>query len=128
MVFKPKDNSSNVRFLLSVEISTIYKKGDKTRKVHHVVLVPDIAAAEKFKQRLSTIGNICLTPEESTKLGGICPVCKKPLTIGVLNRVNKLADRKGNITPPLKAGKVFSLGLCKKSLQRLCKLARQANH
>lgn len=28
-----------VRFLLSVEISTIYKKGDKTRKVHHVVFL-----------------------------------------------------------------------------------------
>ena len=30
-------NPSPVRFLLSVEISTIYKKWDKTRKVHHVV-------------------------------------------------------------------------------------------
>ena len=39
-------NDSPVRFLLSVEISTIYKKGDKTRKVHHVVFVPDLEAAE----------------------------------------------------------------------------------
>ena len=29
-----------VRFMLSVEISTIYKKGDKTRKIHHVVILP----------------------------------------------------------------------------------------
>ena len=28
-------NSNPVRFLLSVEISTIYKKGDKTRPQHH---------------------------------------------------------------------------------------------
>lgn len=32
-------------------------------------------------------------PEESAKLGNLCPECKKPLTIGVLNRVVELADR-----------------------------------
>ena len=31
-----------VRFMLSVEISTIYKKGDKTRKIHHVVILPTL--------------------------------------------------------------------------------------
>src|SRR6201988_3350956 len=30
-----------VRFLLSVEISTIYKKGEKTRKVHHLIYAAD---------------------------------------------------------------------------------------
>ena len=51
-------NPSPVRFLLSVEISTIYKKWDKTRKVHHVVFMPDLKAAEIFRQKLSAIGNI----------------------------------------------------------------------
>ncbi len=51
-------NSSPVRFLLSVEISTIYKKGDKTRKVHHVVFVPDLDTAGKFRDKLDAIGNI----------------------------------------------------------------------
>ncbi|MAH42202.1 DNA helicase UvrD [archaeon] len=37
--------------------------------------------------------NIHFTPEESKKHGGICPVCKRDLTIGVLNRVEELADR-----------------------------------
>ncbi|OIO06520.1 DNA helicase UvrD [Candidatus Falkowbacteria bacterium CG_4_9_14_3_um_filter_36_9] len=36
---------------------------------------------------------ICLMPQESKKNNNICPVCKKPLTIGVLNRVAELADR-----------------------------------
>ena len=51
-------NDSPVRFVLSVEISTIYKKGDKTRKVHHVVFVPDLAAAVRFRDKLGAIGNI----------------------------------------------------------------------
>ncbi|MBW1740014.1 MAG: UvrD-helicase domain-containing protein [Deltaproteobacteria bacterium] len=47
-----------VRFMLSVEISSIYKKDGKTRKVHNVVFLPDLELAEKFNQRLGRIGNI----------------------------------------------------------------------
>ncbi|HPI66979.1 MAG TPA: endonuclease Q family protein [bacterium] len=32
------------------------------------------------------------TPEKSKQLKNICPICKKPLTIGVLNRVEELAE------------------------------------
>ncbi len=245
-----------VKFILSVEISTIYKKWDKTRKVHHVCFVPDLDAAQNFRQKLDAIGNIksdgrpilgldsrnlletvlesgensyiipahiwtpwfsvlgsksgfdsiedcygdlaehifavetglssdpemnwhvskldkfrlvsnsdahspsklareatvfnkapdyysimnalktgdgyegtveffpeegkyhedghrkcnvCLTPEETKKLGGICPVCGKPMTIGVSYRVNELSDRTEIITPPETAGNVYSL-------------------
>src|SRR6266508_3672748 len=41
-----------VRFMLSVEISTIYKRAERTRKVHHLVYVPDLEAAERFNRRL----------------------------------------------------------------------------
>lgn len=249
-------SSSPVRFVLSVEISTIYKKGDKTRKVHHVIFAPNLETAGIFRKKLDTIGNInsdgrpilgldsrdlleialesgkdtflipahiwtpwfsvlgsksgfdsidecygdlsehifavetglssdpemnwtvssldkyrlvsnsdahspsklareatvfdttpdyygimnalktgsgyvgtveffpeegkyhedghrkcgvCLTPAETQKYGGICPVCNKPLTIGVLNRVNELADRKIGEFKPETAGKVYSL-------------------
>ncbi len=37
--------------------------------------------------------NVCLEPKESIKLGGKCPKCKRDLTIGVLARVEELADR-----------------------------------
>jgi DNA helicase II / ATP-dependent DNA helicase PcrA len=46
------------RFLLSVEISTIYKKGDRTRKVHHLLYAPDLAAVDAMVARLSRIGNL----------------------------------------------------------------------
>ena len=47
-----------VRFMLSVEISTIYKKGDRTRKIHHLIYAPDFAAADKLAASLGRIGNI----------------------------------------------------------------------
>ncbi|MFQ5773034.1 MAG: UvrD-helicase domain-containing protein [Kiloniellaceae bacterium] len=46
------------RFMLSVEISTIYKKGELTRKVHHLIYVPDFEAADRVAGRLARIGNI----------------------------------------------------------------------
>ncbi len=46
------------RFMLSVEISTIYTKGELTRKIHHLIDVPDFAAAERVAARLARIGNI----------------------------------------------------------------------
>ncbi len=251
-----REIGANVKFILTVEISTIYKKWDKTRKVHHVVFSPDLQSAENFRNKLDAIGNIksdgrpilgldsrdlletvlesgensfiipahiwtpwfsvlgsksgfdsiedcygdlsehifavetglssdpemnwhvskldkfrlvsnsdahsasklareatvfnidpdyysimnalktgegytgtveffpeegkyhedghrkcnvCMTPEETKKHNGICPVCGKPMTIGVLYRVNELSDRKEIITPPETAGKVFSL-------------------
>ena len=42
---------------------------------------------------------ICLSPQESKKYNNICPRCGKPLTIGVLNRVNGLADRAEGFKP-----------------------------
>ena len=47
-----------VRFILATEISNIYKKNDKTRKNHNLVLAPDLEVAEKFSAKLDSIGNI----------------------------------------------------------------------
>jgi uncharacterized protein (TIGR00375 family) len=41
-----------VRFMLSVEISTIYKRDDRTRKVHHLIYLPDFEAVARFNARL----------------------------------------------------------------------------
>ncbi len=45
-------------FMLSVEISTIYKKGDKTRKIHHLIYAADFDAVDRLVKRLDRIGNL----------------------------------------------------------------------
>jgi len=39
-------------------------------------------------------------PDETAKNQGLCPVCKKPVTVGVYSRVAKLADRPEGTRPP----------------------------
>lgn len=47
-----------IRFVLTVEISNIYKKGDKVRKLHNLIIVPDFETAAEINHQLSQIGNI----------------------------------------------------------------------
>lgn len=46
------------RFVVTGEISSIYKRGGKTRKVHNLILLPDLEAAEELSAKLEAIGNI----------------------------------------------------------------------
>lgn len=48
----------DVRFVLNVEISSIYKKNGATRKVHNLVFMPDLDSVDRFNARLDRIGNI----------------------------------------------------------------------
>jgi len=43
--------------------------------------------------------NVCMHPTESLKNNNICPVCKRPMTIGVQQRVEELADREEGYKP-----------------------------
>lgn len=43
--------------------------------------------------------NVCLEPEDSIKNKDICPKCGRKLTIGVLHRVEELADREEGYKP-----------------------------
>ncbi|MDD5747219.1 MAG: DNA helicase UvrD, partial [Candidatus Omnitrophica bacterium] len=42
---------------------------------------------------------ICFSPAQTKRHDNICPVCTKPLTVGVLNRVDALADRPEGVVP-----------------------------
>ena len=54
----PGPCSSPVRFVLSGEISCIYKRAGRTRKVHNLILMPDFESVRELNDRLSRIGNL----------------------------------------------------------------------
>src|SRR4030043_709513 len=49
---------ADVFFVLSAEISCIYSKKGKVRKIHSIVFVPDFATATRINAVLSKIGNL----------------------------------------------------------------------
>jgi len=54
--YQLKDKYSKTRFIIGTEISCIYKQGDKCRRIHIVLLFPNIEVAEKVNQALITRG------------------------------------------------------------------------
>ena len=52
------DSGIQPRFVVTGEISSIYKKGDCVRKVHSLLILPGLEAAETLARRLELIGNI----------------------------------------------------------------------
>jgi DNA helicase-2/ATP-dependent DNA helicase PcrA len=54
----PASRTAPVRFMLNVEISSIYKKNGKVRKIHNIVCMPSFASVEKLITRLERIGNL----------------------------------------------------------------------
>jgi DNA helicase-2/ATP-dependent DNA helicase PcrA len=54
----PPRCAGEVRFMLSAEISTIYRGGERTRKVHHLLYAPTLQAADRITRALSKIGNL----------------------------------------------------------------------
>ncbi len=51
-----KDNP--VRFILTAEISNIYSKNGKVRKLHHIVVAPSLLTVSKINIQLTKIGNL----------------------------------------------------------------------
>ena len=57
-LFKIKNNNKETRFILSAEISCIYSKKGRVRKIHTVILAPSFKIVEKINSRLDFIGNL----------------------------------------------------------------------
>jgi uncharacterized protein (TIGR00375 family) len=54
----PAGCRSEVRFILTTEISNIYKKDGHTRKNHNLIFLPDLASVRSFNATLEKKGNI----------------------------------------------------------------------
>src|SRR3989339_99912 len=72
------------------------KTKDKNKFLHTIEFFPEEGKYHNDGHRLC---NLNFSPEQSKKNNNICPKCKKPLVIGVLNRVEELADRPTGFIP-----------------------------
>ncbi|TAL19176.1 DNA helicase UvrD [Patescibacteria group bacterium] len=70
--------------------SSILKNRDRTRFLQTLEFFPEEGKYHADGHRLC---GARLTPAETKRQGGKCPVCGKPVTVGVLHRVDALADR-----------------------------------
>ncbi len=55
---KFQNQKSKTHFILTVEISSIYSKGGKVRRIHNIIFMPSITSAEKFNAALGWRGNL----------------------------------------------------------------------
>jgi uncharacterized protein (TIGR00375 family) len=118
------EKESNINFQ---EIKRVIETGDKKKFLHTIEFYPEEGMYHFDGHRAC---DICLTPQQTKKEKNICPKCKKQLTIGVLHRVDDLADREEKNIPvekfiphkyivPLKEiiAKVFDMGVKSKRVE-----------
>ena len=72
------------------------KAGDKKRFLYTIEFFPEEG---KYHYDGHRACSVCFAPADTRKHNGTCPVCKKPLTIGVMNRVEQLGDRPAGYRP-----------------------------
>ena len=72
------------------EIFELIKNRDRKKFLHTIEFFPEEGMYHFDGHRDCEVN---FSPEETKKHQGICPKCKKSLTVGVLNRVDNLADR-----------------------------------
>ncbi|MBI2285666.1 DNA helicase UvrD [Candidatus Saccharibacteria bacterium] len=70
--------------------------GEPTKLVGTVEFFPEEG---KYHFDGHSAHQIRLSPAETKSKGGICPTCGRPVTVGVLSRVEALADRPQNFKP-----------------------------
>ena len=79
------------------EITDVIRKKDKARFLYTIEFFPEEGKYHYDGHRLC---NVVFSPEETRKHNYVCPGCGKRLTVGVMHRVEKLADREVGFTPP----------------------------
>ncbi len=57
-LFKLKNSGSTTRFILTTEVSCIYSKTGRIRKIHIIIFAPSFETVEKINAHLGWIGNL----------------------------------------------------------------------
>ncbi|MBU1090939.1 MAG: hypothetical protein KKC42_03760 [Candidatus Omnitrophica bacterium] len=78
-------------------IREVLKTKDKKRFLYTIEFFPEEGKYHFDGHRTCSVR---LSPEETRKNNGKCPKCGKPVTVGVMNRVEQLADREEGFVPP----------------------------
>ncbi|HDI52252.1 DNA helicase UvrD [candidate division KSB1 bacterium] len=78
------------------EIIRVIKQKDRKKFLHTIEFYPQEG---KYHYDGHRNCGVLLSPEETRKCKGFCPVCGRTLTIGVMNRVEALADRPAGFVP-----------------------------
>ncbi len=78
------------------EIMRVLREKDLSRFLYTIEFFPEEGKYHYDGHRLC---NRRMSPKETAAAGGRCPVCGKPPTVGVLHRVERLADREEGFVP-----------------------------
>ncbi|MCX7715811.1 MAG: endonuclease Q family protein [Endomicrobia bacterium] len=81
---------------LYTAVTNIIKNKDKTKFLYTIEFYPEEG---KYHYDGHRICKVCWSPKETKKYKGICSICGRKVTIGVLNRVDQLADRCEEVIP-----------------------------
>lgn len=79
------------------DIAAAIKERDANKFLYTIEFYPEEGKYHSDGHRAC---GVRLSPAETKKLSGQCPVCARPLTVGVLSRVEDLADRPEGYRPP----------------------------
>jgi uncharacterized protein (TIGR00375 family) len=77
-------------------IREVLKTKDKASLLYTIEFFPEEGKYHYDGHRLC---GVRLSPQQTKENKGICPKCGKPVTVGVMSRVDKLADRPEGYTP-----------------------------
>lgn len=91
-VFEIEENELSYSFIIK-----IIKQKDSAHFLYTIEFFPEEGKYHLDGHRDHSYST---TPEQTKKLGGICPVCGRKLLQGVLHRVDNLANRKHGFEPP----------------------------
>lgn len=97
-VFETSDQSSELSFsLIKDAIKNNPSSNLKALKAKIAYTIEFYPEEGKYHYTGHRNCHVTQTPEETEKDGVICKVCSRPLTVGVMHRVGKLAERPTNV-------------------------------
>ena len=80
-------------------ITAIKRQGQEPATLKLISTIEFFPQEGKYHYDGHRLCGVSFSPQESKKAGNICPNCGKPLTIGVLNRIDELADKPEGFNP-----------------------------